>query len=187
MRIIVTINYGVATVPYECELSKDGSQWCVLLGDTLQTGIAGFGNTPALAIDNFMHALEQEPVPEWASGVFNSAEYELKKATGNPFTLFNKAQLQCIAYWSTLTRAKGEDGAWDWNDAGLCRLLGEALAGHEGSSYEVPTMPGELFLLTKQDAETAISWANCTAKPESDTDAILRRRLQNFLREANKK
>jgi len=31
-------------------LSKDGNQWCCLLGENLQTGICGFGNTPYLAI-----------------------------------------------------------------------------------------------------------------------------------------
>lgn len=32
------------------ELKKDGNQWCVLYGDDLQSGIAGFGDTPYLAI-----------------------------------------------------------------------------------------------------------------------------------------
>lgn len=31
-------------------LAKDGDQWCVLYGDNLQTGIAGFGATPHLAV-----------------------------------------------------------------------------------------------------------------------------------------
>lgn len=29
---------------------KDGNQWCCLLGEDLQTGIAGFGNTVNLAV-----------------------------------------------------------------------------------------------------------------------------------------
>ena len=32
------------------KLAKDGDQWCVLYGDNLQIGIAGFGDTPHLAI-----------------------------------------------------------------------------------------------------------------------------------------
>ena len=32
---------------------KDGDSWCVLLGDNLQIGIAGFGETPLKAIINF--------------------------------------------------------------------------------------------------------------------------------------
>lgn len=32
------------------KLTKDRNQWCVLYGEDLQTGIAGFGDTPYLAI-----------------------------------------------------------------------------------------------------------------------------------------
>ena len=32
------------------KVSRDGNQWCVLYGDDLMTGIAGFGDTPYLAI-----------------------------------------------------------------------------------------------------------------------------------------
>ena len=32
------------------KLTKDGNQWCVLYGDDLQVGIAGFGDTPYKAI-----------------------------------------------------------------------------------------------------------------------------------------
>lgn len=39
-------------VPY-----KDGGQWCVLYGDDLQSGIAGFGDTPSLAMLNFNDAM----------------------------------------------------------------------------------------------------------------------------------
>lgn len=31
-------------------LTKDGNQWCVLYGDNLQVGIAGFGGSPYEAI-----------------------------------------------------------------------------------------------------------------------------------------
>lgn len=33
----------------------DGDQWCVLLGDDLQEGVAGFGDTPDEASRNFDH------------------------------------------------------------------------------------------------------------------------------------
>jgi len=42
--------YGL--VPY-----KDGDQWCVLLGENLQEGIAGFAETPAGAIADFDRAM----------------------------------------------------------------------------------------------------------------------------------
>ena len=32
------------------KLYMDGDQWCCLYGDNLQTGIAGYGDTPYLAI-----------------------------------------------------------------------------------------------------------------------------------------
>ena len=35
-------------IPY-----KDGDQWCVLLGEDLQVGICGFGETPYKAILDF--------------------------------------------------------------------------------------------------------------------------------------
>lgn len=34
-------------------LSKDGNQWCVLYGDNLQDGVAGFGDSPDLASRDF--------------------------------------------------------------------------------------------------------------------------------------
>lgn len=37
----------------------DGNQWCVLYGDNLQDGIAGFGSTPMLAIYDFNKAWYQ--------------------------------------------------------------------------------------------------------------------------------
>ncbi len=34
-------------------IKKDGDQWCVLYGDNLQDGVAGFGKSPYLAVLNF--------------------------------------------------------------------------------------------------------------------------------------
>ena len=34
-------------------MTKDGNQWCVLYGDNLQVGIAGFGSSPHLAVMDF--------------------------------------------------------------------------------------------------------------------------------------
>ena len=34
-------------------LSLDGNKWCALYGDNLQDGVAGFGDTPALAYADF--------------------------------------------------------------------------------------------------------------------------------------
>lgn len=38
---------------------KDGNQWCVLLGNNIQEGIVGFGDTPLKAITNFNSSFNQ--------------------------------------------------------------------------------------------------------------------------------
>ena len=35
------------------KISIDGNQWCVLYGDNLQDGVAGFGDSPAKAMTDF--------------------------------------------------------------------------------------------------------------------------------------
>lgn len=35
------------------KLAADGTQWCVLLGGSLADGVAGFGDTPDLAMIDF--------------------------------------------------------------------------------------------------------------------------------------
>lgn len=34
-------------------ITKDGDKWCVLYGENLQDGVAGFGDTPELAARDF--------------------------------------------------------------------------------------------------------------------------------------
>ncbi len=62
----------IAAVGYEWQrpailfrpaLLQDGDQWCALLGDDLQEGVAGFGDTPALAMAAFDKAFWQERTP----------------------------------------------------------------------------------------------------------------------------
>jgi hypothetical protein len=53
-------------VVWRPRLSIDGNMWCALLGDNLQDGVAGFGNSPAAAMwafDEAWHAKlsSQEP------------------------------------------------------------------------------------------------------------------------------
>ncbi len=35
------------------KISIDGNQWCALYGDNLQDGVAGFGDSPAKAMQDF--------------------------------------------------------------------------------------------------------------------------------------
>ena len=40
-------------------LSKDGNAWCALLGDNLQVGVSGFGDTPMQALWAFDTAMNR--------------------------------------------------------------------------------------------------------------------------------
>lgn len=51
------------SVLYRPTLSADGSHWCALLGDNLQEGVAGFGETPAEAMAAFDAAFLAERTP----------------------------------------------------------------------------------------------------------------------------
>jgi hypothetical protein len=46
----------VLTESLKPTITKDGNKWCVLLGENLQVGIAGFGDTPYQAILDFNSA-----------------------------------------------------------------------------------------------------------------------------------
>ena len=50
-RVIKTFKNTGAT------LSKDGDQWCVLLGGDLQSGVCGFGETPYKAMCEYFTEL----------------------------------------------------------------------------------------------------------------------------------
>jgi hypothetical protein len=45
--------YEEPSVLYRPSLSVDGNQWCALYGENLQSGVAGFGDSPYLAMVNF--------------------------------------------------------------------------------------------------------------------------------------
>lgn len=40
-------------VVFKPTISRDGSQWCVLFGENLQNGVAGFGESPSHAMADF--------------------------------------------------------------------------------------------------------------------------------------
>lgn len=40
-------------VQFKPKLSRDGGQWCAILGDDLQSGVCGFGDSPAEAMIDF--------------------------------------------------------------------------------------------------------------------------------------
>lgn len=51
-NLIQSGEYGLVGV-LSPTIKKEGNQWCVLWGENLQDGIAGFGETPYLAILDF--------------------------------------------------------------------------------------------------------------------------------------
>jgi hypothetical protein len=51
------------SVLYRPTLMADGTMWCALLGDDLQIGVAGFGETPAKAMEAFDLAFLNERTP----------------------------------------------------------------------------------------------------------------------------
>jgi hypothetical protein len=49
----VASEYDKPSAIYRPKVSRDGNKWCVLYGDNLQDGIAGFGDSVAEAMANF--------------------------------------------------------------------------------------------------------------------------------------
>lgn len=52
--LVLRLMKELAIVPF-----KDGDQWCALYGEDLQAGIAGFGNTPFLAMADLKNQLNK--------------------------------------------------------------------------------------------------------------------------------
>lgn len=55
--------YRRPSAVYRPTLSADGIMWCALLGDNLQVGVAGFGETPEGAMAAFDVAFSKERTP----------------------------------------------------------------------------------------------------------------------------
>lgn len=53
-QVIPAGNGNMFAVEFSCEaeLTKDGNKWCCLIGENLQDGVAGFGDTVAQAIND---------------------------------------------------------------------------------------------------------------------------------------
>lgn len=49
----IEIDFGSDGFKVKAELSKDGNQWCVLVGEDLQVGVAGFGHSISGAVADF--------------------------------------------------------------------------------------------------------------------------------------
>lgn len=69
---------SLPSVMYKPKLFLDGNQWCALYGEDLQNGLAGFGNTPELAMEAFDKAWSKV-----APGVMLVEDLELDTRTLN--------------------------------------------------------------------------------------------------------
>ena len=49
------------SVLFRPQISRDGDKWCVLYGENLQDGVAGFGESPAAAMENFDQNWQASP------------------------------------------------------------------------------------------------------------------------------
>jgi hypothetical protein len=49
---------GLKNIEYQIFLAKDGNMWCALIGTDLQTGISGFGDTHADALQDLAYKLD---------------------------------------------------------------------------------------------------------------------------------
>lgn len=61
--INIAVDVGFKNEPaivVEATLQQDGNQWCVLSGEDLQVGIAGFGKTPLVAVEQFKYNFRYE-------------------------------------------------------------------------------------------------------------------------------
>ena len=87
MRQILTQDFCIAaqemqrpSVLFKPTLTADGDMWCALLGDDLQSGIAGFGHTPAEAMVAFDQAFYHDKTP---AAIRLEAEREPRTAAGS--------------------------------------------------------------------------------------------------------
>ena len=48
---------------YKPKIFPDGDQWCVLLGESIQEGVVGFGDTPRKAAIDFNRNFNHQTLP----------------------------------------------------------------------------------------------------------------------------
>jgi hypothetical protein len=53
MQMWAYAEQGRPSAVFKPRLSIDGDKWCALYGEDLQNGVAGFGDTPDLAMTDF--------------------------------------------------------------------------------------------------------------------------------------
>lgn len=68
---------------FSLRIFKDGDKWCVLMGENLQEGIAGFGKTIPDALYSLSEAWESQYCPECGEKLIkHHSQYEDGKCVG---------------------------------------------------------------------------------------------------------
>ncbi|SDS77997.1 hypothetical protein SAMN05216496_2404 [Pseudomonas sp. Z003-0.4C(8344-21)] len=67
------------SVLYRPTLSIDGTRWCALYGSDMQTGVAGFGDSPSEAMCDFNRNWFT-PTPNSPSGIARAAKIAARSA-----------------------------------------------------------------------------------------------------------
>jgi hypothetical protein len=75
--------YERPSVMFRPTLSADGTKWCALYGEDLQSGVAGFGDTPDKAMQDFDRAWWNEATPEATRLARKIAEEEAEEERRN--------------------------------------------------------------------------------------------------------
>lgn len=50
---------GISNIIYQISIAKDGNTWCALLGQDLQNGIGGFGETVQQALHDLANKIPE--------------------------------------------------------------------------------------------------------------------------------
>lgn len=50
---------GVSNILYQVSIAKDGDSWCALIGQNLQDGISGFGETVQEALRDLANRIQE--------------------------------------------------------------------------------------------------------------------------------
>lgn len=59
IRSLNDYKLGVSNIMYQVSITKDGDKWCALLGQDLQNGIGGFGETVQQALLDLANKIQE--------------------------------------------------------------------------------------------------------------------------------
>lgn len=51
---------GISNIIYQVSIAKDGDSWCALIGQDLQNGVSGFGETVQEALRDLANRIQEQ-------------------------------------------------------------------------------------------------------------------------------